>query len=157
MTYRQPTVQTLVFAATIALIASAALALSRPVELRINGQHIDSDVPPITTSSDKVYVPLRTIADALGAETQIFGEKVYVIRGHQSLRLRIGDQHATLNGMPLTFPHPPFRVRGRVMVGLGPIARAFDIHASYDPRTSRIDVLTPGIGEAASTANTETQ
>jgi hypothetical protein len=157
VTYRRPTVQTFVLTATIALIASAMMALSRPVELRIDGQRVESDVPPITTAANHVYVPLRTIADALGAETEVDGDRVYVIRGHQSLRIRLGDQHATLNGMPLTFAHPPFRVRGRVMIGLTAVANAFGIHASYDARSNRIDVLTPGIGEAAGTTATTTQ
>jgi hypothetical protein len=77
------------------------------------------------------------------------GQNIYVVRGTQSLRLRVGDAKASVNGMPLTLEHAPFRVRGRVMVGLRAIARAFDVHAAYDARTARVDVMTPGIGEAA--------
>ena len=47
----------------------------------------------------------------------------------------------------MTMKNAPFRVRGRVMVGLKSVARAFNVRASYDPRTARIDVLTPGIGK----------
>ena len=66
----------------------------------------------------------------------------------------VGDVHATLNGMPLTLKHAPFRVRGRVMVALNVVARAFNVRATYDPRTARIDVLTPGIGQAPPAAST---
>ena len=142
-----------------ALIASAVLAFSRPAVLMVDGQRVDSDVPPITTMSDKVFVPLRSVADALGAETNV-DEKggIAVVRGNQSLRLRVGDVHATINGMPLTMKHPPFRVRGRVMVSLKTVAAAFNVHVAYDPRTSRIDVLTPGVGQATTpTSNDTTQ
>ncbi len=149
MNYRPPGWRTLFLTAVVALLASALLAFSRPVIMMVDGERIDSDVPPITTT-DKVYVPLRSIADALGAETTIDEKtgRIDVIRGNQSLRLRIGDEHATLNGMPLTLKHAPFRVRGRVMVGLRTVATAFGVRATYDPRTARIDVLTAGIGQA---------
>jgi Copper amine oxidase N-terminal domain len=150
VTYRAPSWRTLWLTAAVALVVSVLLAFSRPAVMMVDGERVDSDVPPITTTSDHVFVPLRSIADALGAETTI-DEKtggVDVIRGNESLRLRVGDEHATLNGMPLTLKHAPFRVRGRVMVSLKTVATAFGVRASYDPRTARIDVLTAGIGQA---------
>lgn len=125
--------------------------------MMVDGQRVESDVPPVTTTSDKVFVPLRSLADALGAQTDLDAQTghIVVVRGNQSLRVRIGDKHATLNGMPLTLAHPPFRVRGRVMISLKTVAAAFGVRVSYDPRTQRIDVLTPGIGEAAPPSNGE--
>jgi hypothetical protein len=135
--------------AMLSLLVSAALAFSRPTVMLVNGQRVDSDVQPVTTARARAYVPLRSIADALGAETQIDGKtgKIAVVLGGQSLRLRVGDTHATLNGMPLTFKHAPFRVRGRVMIGLDAVARALNVRASYDSRNARIELTTPGIGE----------
>jgi hypothetical protein len=60
----------------------------------------------------------------------------------------VGDTHATVNGMPLTFKHAPFRVRGRVLISLDAVARALNVRASYNPRDARIEVVTPGIGQA---------
>lgn len=125
--------------------------------MMVDGQRVETDVPPVTTAtSDKVFVPLRSLADALGAQTDL-DEKghINVVRGGQSLRIRVGDKHATLNGMPLTLKHPPFRVRGRVMISLKTVAAAFGVRVSYDPRTQRIDVLTPGIGQAGAPSNLE--
>jgi hypothetical protein len=135
--------------ATLSLVVSAALAFSRPTVMLVNGQRVDSDVQPVTTARARAYVPLRSIADALGAETQVDGKtgSIAVVLGGQSLRLRVGDTHATLNGMPLTFRHAPFRVRGRVMISLDAVARALNVHASYDSRNARIELTTPGIGE----------
>jgi hypothetical protein len=135
--------------AAIAFGTSTALAFSRPTEMLVNGQRVDTDVQPVTTTSSHAYVPLRTLADALGAETQVDGKtgNIAVVLGNTSLRLRVGDTHATLNGMPLTFKHAPFRVRGRVMVSLDQVARALNVRARYDSRNARIEVITPGIGE----------
>jgi hypothetical protein len=135
--------------AVLALGISAALAFARPTVMLVNGQRVDSDVAPVTTVNKRAFVPLRSIADALGAETIVDGkgENIAVVLGNQSLRLRVGDTHATLNGMPLTLKHAPFRVRGRVMISLDAVARAFKVRTRYDPRNARIEVVTPGIGE----------
>jgi hypothetical protein len=154
--YRALTWQSVTLTAVAALSASALLAFSRPTVMMVDGERVESDVPPITTASDRAFVPVRTIADALGAETVIdprTGE-IDVIRGNQSLRLKLGNVHATLNGMPMTLRHAPFRVRGRVMVSLNLVAQAFNVRASYDPRTARIDILSPGIGQAPPASST---
>jgi hypothetical protein len=143
----------------VALLASALLALSRPIEMLVDGERVDTDVAPVTTASEKVFVPLRSIADALGAQTEVEGKggAVNVVLGSQSLRLHVGENRATLNGMPFTFKHAPFRVRGRVMVSLDAVSRALHVHARYDPRNARIDVITPGIGMAPSAPNAPAQ
>lgn len=158
MTYQRPSFRSLVLATAVATIGSALLGLSKPVDIIVDGQRVESDVPPVSTAGNHVYVPVRSVADALGAQTVVDGANIYLVRGTQSLlRLRVGDARATVNGMPLTLEHAPFRVRGRVMVGLRAIARAFSVHASYDARTARVDVMTPGIGEAAPAAPTQAQ
>ena len=143
----------------IALIASVMLAFSRPIEMLVDGERVDSDVAPVTTISEKAFVPLRSIADALGAQTEVDAKNgaVNVVLGAQSLRLRVGDKHATVNGMSFTLKHPPFRVRGRVMVSLDAVARALHVHARYDPRNARIEVITPGIGMAPTAQNAPAQ
>jgi hypothetical protein len=157
VTYRPPGSRVLVAIAVVALFCSALVTFSRPVEMLVDGERIDSDVPPVT-SVDKIFVPVRSIADALGAQTlpEEGDGRIDVVRGNQSLRLKVGDTRATVNGMPLTLKHPPFRVRGRVMIELKAVASAFNVRASYDPRTARIDVLTAGIGQAAVPLRTST-
>jgi hypothetical protein len=143
----------------IALVASVLLAFSRPIEMLVDGERVDTDVAPVTTTSEKVYVPLRSIADALGAQTESDAKDgtVSVVLGAQSLRLRVGDKHAMVDGMAFTLKHAPFRVRGRVMVSLDAVARALHVHAKYDPRNARIEVITPGIGMAPSAPNAPAQ
>lgn len=140
----------------IALVISMLLVVSRPIVMLVDGERVDADVSPITTVNQRAYVPLRSVADALGAETEVDSktQSIYVVLGTQSLHLRVGDVQATVNGMPITLKHAPFRVRGHVMISLDAIARALHVRARYDPRTARIEVITPGIGEASSAPNT---
>ena len=150
MTYRSPSSRMLISIALLALLVAALLAFAQPVEMTVNGVGVESDVPPVTVANDRVFVPIRNFAEALGARTSA-GEdgRIDVVRGTQSLHLRSGDVHATVNGSPLTLAHAPFLVRGRVMVDLDAVADVFNVRARYDARTARIDVLTPGVGQAA--------
>jgi hypothetical protein len=154
VTYRRPSWQTLTLAAAIALVASAALAFSNPVEMRVNGKALHSDVPPVTTAQSKVFVPLRALADAIGAHTSIdkAGE-ISIVRGDRAVQLKVGDKSAEFNGERITLSAAPFRVRGRVMLGIGSFERAFGVRATYDRKTARIDVSTSGKPTAATPTN----
>lgn len=142
MTYRWPRPQTLVLTAILAALSAALLTFSRPAEMLVDGLRVQTDVPPVTTASDKVYVPLRSLADALGARTILQGNHIVVVRGRQSLRVEVGNPKATINGAVFTMAHPPFRVRGRVMIGLKPITDAFGVRATFNTHTGRIEVVT---------------
>jgi hypothetical protein len=148
--YSALSLRRLALIAVAALVVSALLALSRPIVMLVDGERVDSDVGPITTASERAYVPLRSIADALGAETEVDPKtgSIDVVLGGQSLRVRVGENRATINGMPFTLKHAPFRVRGRVMISLDAVARALHVRAKYDARNARIEVVTPGVGEA---------
>jgi hypothetical protein len=50
--------------------------------------------------------------------------------------------------MPMTLLHAPFRVRGRAMIGLHTVQRAFGVRVKFDKATSRVDVDTPGSAAA---------
>jgi len=134
----------------IATIASVMVAASQPPSLHIDGQKITSDVPPVTSLKGEAFVPLRPVAEALGAEMSYDHKSgmVEVIHGTDKLRLRVGDRVATLNGRKMTLRHAPFAVRGRIMVALNTIRRAFGSKVSYDPARAKIEVMTPGMVEA---------
>lgn len=147
MRYEPPSKATLVATAALALLASLTFLWSKPVEMRVDGQALISDVPPVSSPKGAIFVPLRPVSDALGADTKYERKsgEVIVTRGDQTLRLRVGSKHAKLNGMPMTLHSAPFRVRGRVMVGLHAVQRAFGVQVRFDKITSRVDVETPGV------------
>src|SRR5579875_25100 len=124
--------------AFVATIASLFCALGQPVTLSVDGQRIVSDVP------------IRAVAEGLGGTTSYDPKSgnIVVIRGSDVLRLKIGSVHARLNGNTMTLKRAPFVVRGRAMVGLNVVKRAFGSVVAYDRRDSTIDVMTPGVIDA---------
>lgn len=156
MRYSRPSKATLALTVVLALAGSLTFAFSKPVEVRVDGQPVLSDVAPVTTSKG-VFVPLRPVSDALGAETKYEHKSgdVVVTRGDQTLHLKVGSTHAKLNGMPVTLRHAPFRVRGRVMVSLHAVQQVFGVRVKFDRMTARVDLNTPGIQETAAQFQTQ--
>ncbi len=150
MRYQPPSRATFIATTVLALLGSLAFSYSKPVEVRVDGQPVLSDVPPVSTSKG-VFVPLRPVGDALGAETHYERKSgdVIVTRGDQVVRFHVGSTHAKLNGMPVTLKHAPFRVRGRVMVSLHSVQQVFGVRVRFDKLTARVDVNTPGVSEAS--------
>lgn len=157
MRYQPPSKVLIAATGVAALAASLLLTFSRPIEMRVDGQPLVSDVPPVSSAKDGIFVPLRPVSDALGAETKYERKSgtVVVTRGDQVLRLRIGSMRAKLNGMPMTLTHAPFRVRGRVMLSLRAVERAFGVRAKFDKMTARVELDTPGV--SSSTVQFEAQ
>ena len=154
MTYRPPSLTTLCGVTVVALVASLVMAFGRPVEMTVDGARVPSDVPPVAGTAGKVYVPLRPVAEALGARTTVASRgHVSVQRGRHTMRLAVGDDAATIDGKPVRLDRPPFRVRGRIMVELNAVARAFEVRTSYDRRTGKVSLLTPGVGQTFSSTD----
>ena len=150
MRYKAPSPAAVGITALAAILAAAALAFAKPIEVRVDGQPVLTDVAPVSTNAE-VFVPVRPLSDALGAEThydQKTGE-ILLTHGDQLLRMKIGDRHATLNSMPLTLKNAPFRVRGRTMIGLKAVQRAFGVRVKFDRKRSRVDVNTLGTAATA--------
>jgi len=131
-------------------LASVLAAAAQPASLRIDGQRIVSDVPPVTSIKGEAFVPLRVVDENLGALTEYDAKtgSVELSRGKNVLTLKMGDLLATMNGKRVVLKHAPFAVRGRMMVSLATIARAFGSKVSYDRPRAKIDVMTPGMVEA---------
>ncbi|HMD02862.1 MAG TPA: copper amine oxidase N-terminal domain-containing protein [Candidatus Baltobacteraceae bacterium] len=147
---RLPKRKTILATAAIAVVAAAVMSLSSPASLRIDGQRMISDVPPVTTPKGEAFVPLRVVAETLGAEANYDAKTglIELTRGNDTMHMRVGDKVATLNGNRMTLKHAPFSVRGRTMVSLNTIARAFGTTVHYDGAHAKIDVMSPGLIEA---------
>lgn len=150
MRYHRPSRTTLAATLILALFGSLSFAFSKPVEVRVDGQPVITDVPPVTTSKG-VFVPLRPVGDALGAETRYEHKSgdVVITRGDQTLHLKVGSTQAKVDGVPLRLRQAPFRVRGRVMVSLHSVQQVFGMRVKFDKMTARVDLNTPGVSETA--------
>lgn len=142
---RFPSRRTVGLTVGVSALAAVLSSLSHPAAMSVDGHRMLSDVPPVTTAKG-AYLPLRAVAETLGADANYDAKTglIELVRGNDTLRLRVGDKTATFNGHAIALRSAPFAVRGRTMVGLNIIARAFKTNVRYDVSHAKIDVMTSG-------------
>lgn len=106
---------------------------STPIAVRLNGQYIQFDTPPVNMDG-RILVPLRAIFEALGAYPQWDGatQTVTATRGDVTVTLQIGNHTLTRNGQPIALDVPPRIIDSRTLVPTRAIAEAFGVDVSWD-------------------------
>ncbi len=129
--------------------ASIPTAVLRPmfaekmasVEVQVGGKSVSYDVLP-TLQNSRTLVPLRAIAEALGATVgfEDATKTVTLTRGATTVQLQIGNPKASVNGAPVTLDVPGIILNGRTLVPVRFISEAFGAQVNWDDfsRTVRI-------------------
>ena len=125
--------------ALIIMLSVAAIAKEEPVKIYINKGIIPSDQPPIIKNS-RVLVPIRVIAEQLGADVSYdSGERrVSISLNEISITLVIGESEIWYSDKekagPVAIDVPAFIKNGRTMVPLRAVAELFDMNVEWDER-----------------------
>ena len=125
--------------ALIIMLSVAAIAKEEPVKIYINKGIIPSDQPPIIKNS-RVLVPIRVIAEQLGADVSYdSGEKrVNINKDEISMTLVIGDDTIWYSDKeksgPVAIDVPAEIQNGRTMVPLRAVAELFDMNVKWDSK-----------------------
>lgn len=121
------------------ILSTASLAKEEPIKIFVNKGIIPSDQPPIIKNS-RVLVPLRVIAEQLGAwVTYDSGEKrVNINKDEISITLVIGESEIWYSDKekagPVAIDVPAMIKNGRTMVPLRAVAELFDMNVKWDER-----------------------
>lgn len=119
------------------ILSTAAIAKEEPIKIFVNKGIIPSDQPPIIKNS-RVLVPLRVIAEQLGADVSYdSGEKrVNINKDEISMTLVIGDDTIWYSDKeksgPVAIDVPAMIKNGRTMVPLRAVAELFDMNVKWD-------------------------
>lgn len=121
------------------ILSTASLAKEEPIKIFVNKGIIPSDQPPIIKNS-RVLVPLRVIAEQLGAwVTYDSGERrVSISLDEISITLVIGESEIWYSDKekagPVAIDVPAMIKNGRTMVPLRAVAELFDMNVEWDER-----------------------
>ena len=121
------------------ILSTASLAKDEPIKIFVNKGIIPSDQPPIIKNS-RVLVPLRVIAEQLGAwVTYDSGERrVSISLDEISITLVIGESEIWYSDKekagPVAIDVPAMIKNGRTMVPLRAVAELFDMNVEWDER-----------------------
>lgn len=108
-----------------------------PIKIYVNGHFLESDQPPILFE-DRVFVPVRVIAENLGAKVGYNKEDmtVSIERGNTSIKLSIGDDMAWISNEkkagPALLNAAPFLKNNRTYLPLRAISELFGMHVDWN-------------------------
>ncbi|HCC33718.1 MAG TPA: hypothetical protein DEQ28_07485 [Clostridiales bacterium] len=129
----------------LALVGSAASAGAgtSPPTLWIEGRELRPAIPPAMIDGHTL-VPVRAVAEALGARVDWVPERQEVAVAHRARRiqLRVGAREALVDGQTVRLPATPRMIGERVMAPLRFVAEAMGSFVAWDPRGPAIHIST---------------
>lgn len=121
---------------------------SKVIVVKGEPSQLDSE-PFIDKVSGRTMVPLRAIAEAVGAKLDYEPktQKIDIIKGSISIQLWIGKPKAIRNGVEVNIdeqkPVSPMIVKGRTFLPLRFVAESFEFKVDWDPKTQGITLTFP--------------
>ena len=113
-----------------------------PLLVLVNGREPAFDVPPVV-QDDRTLVPLRAIAEAMGADVLWDGaaRRISINLGGSTVELTLDSAVATVDGRPVTLDAPARSVNGRTLVPIRFLAEGLRQAVTWYPQ-SRMIVVT---------------
>lgn len=128
---------TLVLTLSFTLSGSAVAA---PTVL-VDGRQLFFEVPPVIEQG-RVMVPIRGIAEALGADVgwESSTKTLELSQGDTTIKLQIGNTQALKNNQRLMLDTVPRIVQNRTLVPLRFISEAFGASVSWDGAAQEVSI-----------------
>jgi hypothetical protein len=129
------------------VLAGAAFAAPMPaaaqsVTVNVGGQPLYLNPGPIERAG-RVFVPLRSIFERLGASVVYQSGTINATRNGQGISLQIGSTQATVNGQIQYLDVAPFIVGATTYVPLRFVAQSFGSNVGYDSSTQVVSISMP--------------
>lgn len=107
----------------------------------INGKTESTDVPAKIVS-DRTFLPVRFVAESLGAKVGWDGNenKVTITDGDKKIELIIGKREITVNGKTEKLDAAPFIEDSRTLVPVRFISEALGAKVTYDEKTKTVTI-----------------
>jgi hypothetical protein len=112
----------------------AAVLLAQAVTILIGGQPLQTAQPPIERAG-RVFVPMRSIFERLGATVVYSSGNINATRGRTTVALQIGSAQANIDGQPTQLDVAPFIVGATTYVPLRFIAQSLGANVDYNNNT----------------------
>ncbi len=152
---KSPFVCTLSIPLSLAII-TPALSMS-PLQIILNGEDVSfPDVQPyVDDGSNRTMVPAKFVTEQLGANVEWNAplKQVTFTYQDQTIILTIGQNHAQVNGINVSFDAPAVIKNGRTMVPLRFISEMFEAQVDWIEQQNQIVVTTLGHAEAIPAPN----
>ncbi len=118
---------------------SVNISVKQNISIVIDGRTIESDTSPVI-SGGRTLVPIRVVANGLGADVQWNGEtrEVTIVKGADTLVLQIDNSIMTKNGEELALDTAPTILNSRTMVPIRAVSEALEADVQWDGQTRTV-------------------
>jgi N-acetylmuramoyl-L-alanine amidase len=113
---------------------------SSVIGINLDGKDLQVPQSLISNVDGRVYVPIRIIAQSLGAQVEWDKkqQKVTFSNGDRAVNLWIGSEQYKVNGVTKEMDAKPFIQQQRTLVPVRFAANGLNVNVRWDPSTSRV-------------------
>ena len=116
--------------------------ISKYVFVRINGELVGfPDQAPYVNDDNRTLVPVRFLAQDLGADVEWEAPKVTITKDGKVIELVIGQNKAKVDGIEITFDTSAVVTNKRTMVPLRFISEAFGVQVEWDGPERTVHII----------------
>jgi|GEM_PF-423249 len=101
------------------------------LEVLYDARRIQFDVPPKMVEGS-VLVPIRFVAEKMGAKLQLDGNDITITKEDKVLKLTRDSKKASFNGKAVTLAQPAMVDRGRTLVPLRAVSEGLGVKVEWD-------------------------
>ncbi|WP_248925497.1 N-acetylmuramoyl-L-alanine amidase family protein [Paenibacillus hamazuiensis] len=125
---------------SILLFPVSAGAAVQPIQLFLNGKQLTAEVAPRIVKEGTTIVPVRIIAEELGAKVQWDGDarKVTVKKEQTNIELSIDQPVAVVNNAKVALEAAPAIVEGNTMLPLRFVSEQLGVKVTWDELTRSV-------------------
>ena len=153
MKFRGYVMQSAAAAASFAILAAAFVGTlpAQAQTVMVNGSQLALNPGPIERAG-RVFVPLRSIFERLGASVVYQSGTINATKGQRTISLTIGSTQATVDGQPQIVDVAPFIVGATTYVPLRFIAQSLGATVNYNSSTNVVAITHAGGGGGGAAA-----
>lgn len=117
-----------------------AITVTQYVSVMVNGQPLQSDVKPFVNADGRTMLPVRAIAEALGANVQWdeATQTATLAQGGKTVKVPIGQNKITVDGKPVPMDTAAAIKDGRTLLPVRAIGEALGAKVGWDEKTSTV-------------------
>lgn len=121
-----------------------SITVTQYVTVMIDGQPLQSDVKPFVNADGRTMLPVRPVAEALGAQVQWDEgtQTATLTQGGKNVKVPVGQKTISVDGKPVAMDTAAVVKDGRTLLPVRPIAEALGVKIDWDEATSTVQIET---------------
>lgn len=117
-----------------------SIKVTQYVSVSVNGQPLQSDVKPFVNGDGRTMLPIRAIAEALGAQVQWdeASQTATLTLGPKVVKVTIGQNSILVDGVPVSMDTAAAVKDGRTLLPVRAVGEAMGAGVGYDAATQTV-------------------